>query len=199
MLLIDALEQRHSIRAYRPDAVPKELLDKMIYAASLAPSAFNEQPWRYYIVTGESRQRLGEIMVQGTHFLEEYIQMLGHEMNEYVLRWYSELGNAPVVIVCTLQNIDDDFMKYNGYLAIGASIQNMLLTATALGLGSCYMSFSYWVRDEIARMLEVPDDRTIAGLLSVGYPVEEPLAGAQKLYRGIPGLIVYWSGRFCLT
>lgn len=181
MLLMDALEQRHSIRAYRLDAVPKELLDKMIYAASLAPSAFNEQPWRYYVLTGESRQRLGEIMVQGTHFLEEYIQMLGHEMNEYVLRWYSELGHAPVVIVCTLQNTDDDLMRDNGYLAIGSSIQNMLLTATELGLGSCYMTFSYWVRDEIARILEVPEDRTIVGLLSVGYPEEEPLAPERKI------------------
>lgn len=181
MLLLEALEKRRSIRAYRPDAVPGELLDKIIYAASLAPSSFNEQPWRYYILTGESRQRLGEIMVQGTHFLEEYIQMLGHEMNEHVLRWYSELGHAPVVVVCTLQNTDDELMRDNGYLAIGSSIQNMLLTATELGLGSCYMTFSYWVRDELAGMLGVPEDRTIVGLIALGYPAEEPIAPERKI------------------
>lgn len=170
MDLFEAIENRHSIRAYRPDPVPSELLAKMVYAASLAPSAHNEQPWKFYIASGESRKRLGQIMVQGTHYLEDYMVVLGHEMDEHVLHWYSELGGAPAVIACTAPRVNDDFARLNKHLSIGSAIQNMLLAATHLGLGACYLTFSFWVRDEIGAMLGVPEDRVIIALVSVGYP-----------------------------
>lgn len=176
MQVFEALEKRHSIRAYRPDPVPRELLDKMVYAASLAPSAFNEQPWRFYIMSGESRKCLGEIMAQGTHYLEEYMAIIGYEINEQVLRWYSELGGAPTVIACTAPCVDDELEDINKRLSVGMAIQNMLLAATELGLGACIMTFSFWVRDEIGKMLGVPDDRVIVALVAVGYSAEEPLA-----------------------
>ncbi len=185
MQLFEVLENRHSIRAYRPDPVPRELLDKMVYAASLAPSAFNEQPWRFYIASGESRKRLGEIMVQGTYYLEEYMVVLGHEMNEHVLRWYSELGGAPIVIACTAPRVDDDFARLNKHLSMGAAIQNMLLVATELGLGACMLTFSFWVRDEIGEMLGVPDDRVLIALVSVGYSIEDPVAPGRQLPEDI--------------
>jgi len=179
--VVDVMARRHSIRAYSSEPVPLELIEKLMTAASLAPSAFNNQPWRYYIATGESRRKLGEIMVQGTHFLEDYLHVIGHEMNEWVLKWYSELGQAPVVIACTLPVTDDELQNLNGYLATGSSIQNMLLAATEIGLGSCYLTFSYWVSDEIAKMLEVPEDRTIVALIALGYPEEDPVAPPREV------------------
>ncbi|MDZ4179285.1 MAG: nitroreductase family protein [Coriobacteriia bacterium] len=174
MQLFEALENRHSIRAYRSDPVPRELLDRLVYAASLAPSALNEQPWHFYITAGETRQNIGEIMLQGTHYLEEYMAVLGHEMNDHVLQWYSELGGAPVIIACTCPRTDDEFMRMNKHLSMGGATQSMLLAATELGLGACSLTFSFWVRDEIAQMIGVPDDRVIVGLIAVGYPAEEP-------------------------
>jgi nitroreductase len=174
MQLFEALENRRSIRAYRPDPVPRELLDRMMYAASLAPSALNEQPWHFYVATGQARQGIGEIMLQGTHYLEEYMTVLGHEMNEHVLQWYSELGGAPVIIVCTSPRTDDEFMRMNKHLSMGGATQSMLLAATELGLGACNLTFSFWVRDEIAQLLGVPEDRVVVALVAVGYPAEEP-------------------------
>lgn len=181
MNAMELIARRHSIRAYRPDPVPLELIDKLMQAASLAPSSFNEQPWRYFIATGESRRRLGEIMVQGTHFLEDYLHVIGYEMNEWVLRWYSELGQAPVVIACTLPTSEDELQNLNATLALGSSIQNILLAAPDFGLGSCYLTFSYWVSDEIAEMLEVPEDRKIVALLAIGYPEEDPVGPVREL------------------
>ncbi len=180
MDFFEVVKSRRSVRMYRPDAVPRELLDKMFEAASCAPSAMNEQPWRYYVATGESRRRLGEIMVQGTHYLEEYMAVIGHDLDDQLLHWYTELGGAPVVIAATMPRVDDEFMRLNKHLSVGASIQNLLLAARDLGLGACNLTFSYWVSDEIAKLLGVPEDRVIIALISVGYPADGPVAVAER-------------------
>lgn len=174
MELLDAIATRHSIRSYRPDPVPRELIERIIHAAAHAPSALNEQPWQFYVVSGETRVKLGELMSQSTHYLEEYLQVLGHTATPEHLRWYSELGGAPVVIACTIPMTDDQFLLTNKLLSVGGAIENLLLAANDLGLGTCAVTFSYWVRDEICKLLEIPEDRTIVSLVVLGYPSDTP-------------------------
>jgi len=69
----------------------------------------------------------------------------------------------------------------NKYLSVGGAIENLLLAATDLGLGTCPVTFSFWVRDEIGRMLDVPEDRMIVSLVTLGYPTDQPpVAPAHK-------------------
>lgn len=172
MDVFEAIERRHSVRAFKPDPVPHEVLEKLVTAAAFAPSAMNEQPWRFYVTTGETRRRVGEAMAQGTTHLEEFIDVMGPELHAQAVQWYSELGNAPAVIVCTMPRTDDEFWRLNKHLSIGAAIENMLLAATGLGLGACNITFSFYVRDELAAALDVPDDRSIVAIVAVGYPDE---------------------------
>lgn len=172
MDVFEAIEKRRSVRSFLPDPVPHELLQRIIRAASLAPSAMNEQPWRFYVTTGETRRQVGEAMAQGTTHLEEFIDVLGPELHAEAVAWYSELGNAPVVIVCTMPHLDDEFWRMNAYLSIGGAIENILIAATAQGLATCNITFSYYVRDELAKTLGVPDDRSIVAIVAVGYPEE---------------------------
>ncbi|MDP2182748.1 MAG: nitroreductase [Actinomycetota bacterium] len=174
MDLFEAFEKRHSVRSFSPEPVPKELIDKLIYAASLAPSSLNEQPWRFYVVRGESRTKLGQIMAQSTSYLEEYLKILGKEMDDHVVQWYSELGGAPVVMACTMPRVEDDFARLNKHIAAGAALEHILLAATDLGLGACMVTFSFWVRDDIGRELGIPDERAIVALVVLGYPSDEP-------------------------
>jgi nitroreductase len=172
MDVFEAFEKRHSVRSFRPDPVPVEMLERIMRAASLAPSAMNEQPWRFYVTTGETRRRVGEAMAQGTTHLEEFIDVMGSELHAQAVQWYSELGNAPVVVVCTMPRTDDEFWRLNKHLSIGAAIENILLAATGQGLGACNITFSFYVRDELAKTLEIPDDRTIIAIVAIGYPDE---------------------------
>lgn len=172
MDVFEAFEKRHSVRSFRSDPVPVGMLERIIRAASLAPSAMNEQPWRFYVTTGETRRRVGEAMAHGTTHLAEFIDVMGAELHAQAVQWYSELGNAPVVIVCTMPESDDEFWRMNRLLSVGTAIENILLAATGLGLGACNITFSFYVRDEIAKTLQIPDDRTIIAIVAVGYPDE---------------------------
>lgn len=172
MDVLKAIEARHSVRSFRTDPVPRETLERVVRAASLSPSAMNQQPWRFYVTTGDTRRRVGEIMAQGTIHLEEFIDVIGLEGRREAVQWYSELGNAPVVIVCTMPTVEDGFWQLNTHLSIGAAIQNILLAATGLGLGACNITFSFYVRDDLSRLLGVPEDREIAALVAIGYPTD---------------------------
>jgi len=179
--VFEALEKRHSVRSFLPDPVPVEMLERIVRAASLAPSAMNQQPWRFYVTTGETRREVGEAMAQGTTHLEEFIDVMGPELHAQAVQWYSELGSAPVVIVCTMPKVEDEFWQLNTHLSIGAAIENVLLAATGQGLGACNITFSFYVRDELAKALDIPDDREIIAIVAVGYPEEaQPTPAAHQ-------------------
>lgn len=172
----EAVASRHSIRSFSGKPVPQEAIEKLLGAAATAPSAFNSQPWHFYVTRGESREKLGRIMSQSTQYLEEYIEVLGPEKYEFALRWYSDLGGAPVVIVCTSQAFDTEHENTSALVAVGAAIQNMLVGAAALGLGACNISFAHYVQDEIVEEFDIPKDREIVSIIAVGYPSDQPAA-----------------------
>lgn len=177
MELRDALESRHSIRSFAPDPVPRKLLEEVLSAAALAPSPFNEQPWRFYVATGESRKRIGEIMAQNTGYFEEYMAVLGIEPSAWHLQWYTELGNAPAIVVCTAPKVEDELDGLHKQITMGAAVMNILLAATEAGLGTCNLTYGYWVRDLLSEALGIPDDRVIITMIAMGYASEEaPLA-----------------------
>ena len=180
MELKDALESRHSIRSFTSDPVPRKLLEEVLGAAALAPSPFNEQPWRFYVATGESRARVGEIMSQNTNYFEEFMAVLGMEPTAEHLRWYTEMGGAPVVVACTAPKVDDEFSRLQKHLAMGAAMENILLAATEAGLGTCGLTSGYWVRDLIGEALGVPENRTIVCMIVVGYQSEEEAVAPSR-------------------
>ena len=65
------------------------------------------------------------------------------------MKWYSFLGEAPVVIGVTTPEIEGDFNLLNKYISVGCAIENLLLALADVGLGACNITFSYWVRDEL--------------------------------------------------
>lgn len=168
------LEGRRSIRDFRPDAVPHDVLERVIGGAGLAPSAMNTQPWMFHVCTGSTRAEVGEIVAQATVHLMEYMEVLGPERYEDAVKWYSSLGDAPVVVVVTMSQPDSEFDALNLTLSIGAALENLLLAARAEGLGACSVTFGWWVRDELKDSLGVPDGQMVASIVALGYPTEVP-------------------------
>jgi nitroreductase len=164
------------VRSFSPDPVEKELTDQLLAAATQAPSSFNEQPWRFYVTQGETRQQLGEIMAQSTSYLEEYIEVLGPEQYEHALRWYNCMGDAPILIAVTVNIPLGELQLINRYLAAGAAIENLLLAATAVGLATCNVTFAFMVKEDIEHALGVPSDETLVSIIALGHPTDEPPA-----------------------
>lgn len=174
MELFEAMRSRHSYRSFSPDPVPDDEINRLIEAAALAPSSGNEQPCRFHVARGEHRAAVGQVLAHSTQHLEELMLLLGHEPTDEALRWYADLGNAPVVIACSLPENGDEFFRLNRMLAAGAAIEHILLAATAVGLASCVVTFSYWVRGEIGQVLDLPEGRDVVAMVVLGWPTDAP-------------------------
>lgn len=179
MELSDAIRNRHSVRAFQDRPVDEETLERLFWAAAMAPSSFNYQPWHFHVTRGALRSRINEIMGLTTVHLDEYIDALGQETLERAKRFYADLGGAPVVAAVSVPRTDDELARINNNLAAGAAVENMLLKAVEEGLATCNITFSFWVRDELAGLLGVPQDRKIIALVLIGYPAEKPVSPAH--------------------
>ena len=146
---LDLAEKRRSVRAYKPDEVPEDLLQTVLEAGRLAPSACNKQPWRFIVVRDEvARRALGAA---------------------YAREWF---WKAPVVIaVCILpkEAWTRSFDGQNYAMVDGAlALDHMTLAAAELGLGTCWIgAFDPAAAREI---LGLPDGVEIVGMTPLGFP-----------------------------
>ncbi|MEM3627369.1 MAG: nitroreductase family protein [Candidatus Bathyarchaeia archaeon] len=146
MDVFEAVKRRRSIRAYEATSIPKEKLEKILEAARLAPSAGNIQPWHFIVVTDrEKREKLAGSC-----------------------RYAKFLSESPIVIVgCGDQKASPKWYMVD----VAIAMQNMVLTATSEGLGTCWVgSFN---EGEVKEMLKIPENFKIVALLAVGYPREK--------------------------
>ena len=154
----DLAVERRTIRRFKPDPVPRELLERMVNAARLAPSAANVQPLEFVVV--EDTARKAEVFP--------------------ALKWAAYIapagdpgpGEEPVAYVVVLVNskLREKMFEYD----VGAAMENMILVALAEGVGACWMLSID--RDKLRAALGVPAEYRIDSVLALGYPAEEPAA-----------------------
>lgn len=181
MEFMDVVRARHSVRSFVPEAIERSVIEELVSAAAMAPSSRNEQPWRFIVATGKTRDRIIETMGQTTVYLEEYVDMVGRERIDELSNFYTSLGDPPVVIAVTMPKSDDELTRLNNCISLGAALENFMLAAADKGLATCNVTFSFWVRDELAATLGVEEDRSIVSLLLLGKPAEVPVAPEHRM------------------
>jgi nitroreductase len=181
MDLYEVIGARRSVRAFSPQPVEREKLDRLFSAAAAAPSAMNSQPWHFHVATGATRESVGHTMAQSTLHLREYIGILPQAKLDFAERFYADLGQAPLVVAVSAPIMTDDLDKLNTYISVGCAMENMLLAATAEDLACCSLTFSFWVRDDLAAAFALPQDREVVALVLIGYPVEKPVAPPHNM------------------
>lgn len=154
---------RRSVRAYSPRKVDRDDIVEIIQAATWAPSGNNLQPWKFSIVMND----------------EELLKQLS------ALTIYRNwVKGAPCLIAVFLDTSVVDDSIANIYLkhvqAIGAAIQNMLLTAQELGLGTCWIGEILKNEDKVRDLLGVPNEYKLMAVISVGYSSRENLKSSRK-------------------
>jgi nitroreductase len=154
MELSEAIEGRRSIRSFKPNDVSEEEVEVLIEAATFAPSAGNIQPWEFVVVRKPEMKKKLAIAANEQLFMEQ----------------------APVVIVVCANEI----LSSQGYGLRGktlfclqdtaAAIENMLLTAYSLGLGTCWIGAFEEI--EVREALRIPEGVRPVALVPVGYPAK---------------------------
>ena len=141
----DAIKGRRSIRTYKNDEVKEELVREIIEAATYAPSAKNGQQWRFTVITGESK--------------DKFTDMYRSELGKLTFDVGSSFGSctmmeeAPVVIIVWNTNERGWTTEIH---SVSAAIQNLLLKAHALGLGTCWIGDIFYTYEAIMDYFKKP-------------------------------------------
>jgi len=156
MELSEVIKGRRSIRAYKKLDLSEEIIDKLLEAARWAPSAGNVQPWAFVVVSSPQTKRNLSLAAYGQKDLEEA---------------------AAVIVACA-----DERRAEQSYGARGktlyclqdtaAAIQNILLTAYSLGLGSCWIGA--FKEEETRKAINAPREMRPVALIPIGFPNEAP-------------------------
>ncbi|MCB2353915.1 nitroreductase family protein [Clostridium estertheticum] len=164
--------ERRSIRKYTSEEISKDVIMQLLNAAKWAPSGNNIQPWRFSIVMNN----------------KELIKKLSS-----LTVYHNWVENAPCLIAVFLDSKSLDDKIPSIYLkhaqSIGAAIQNMLLTAHELGLGTCWIGEILKNEGKVRELLEVSDDLQLMAVISVGYSSGKELKSKR---RDITESIVSW-------
>jgi nitroreductase len=156
MELSEAIKNRRSIRAFKPQDIPDATVEKLIDAARHAPSAGNTQPWEFVIVRKkETKKKLARVAFNQA-FLEEapVVIVVCADENRSSMRY----GNRGEALYC----IQDT----------AAATQNILLTAYSLGLGACWVGA--FNENEAKKALKTPKGTRPVAMIPVGYPNRTP-------------------------
>ena len=187
--MIKEIENRRSIRKYKRHEISKEIIEDIIYSATLAPSAKNRQPWKFIVYQGEEKSKLVDVMHQGIK-LEKITHKLMPEWAfaipdaENTVRVMEE---APCLIAVLNTNqktpfdsIEDEkrIVEICDSLSIGAAIENMILTATSYGLGTLWIANTCFSYNELIDFIET--DSQLTGIVAIGFANEAPAKRPRK-------------------
>lgn len=151
---IDVVKSRRSVRAYMPEPVARQTIEEIVDCARLAPTAMNDQPWDFVVVTEKAA-------------LASIPPMLGHA---------DFIANAAFAVLVLTRDTT------YGLEDCCAATENLLLAAAAHGIGSCWVAGSKQeYATKVAAAFGAPSDRQLVAIVSLGYPAENPLVEKRPL------------------
>src|SRR5579885_1496290 len=192
--LFEVMYSAGSIRRFKPDPVPDEIITKILDAAIRAPSGSNAQSWLFIVVKdAEKRRQLGAIYKRGADILMKLYagapRPAHMEEAKYdrwfksVLHLFEHMGEVPVLLVPCLKasmwtssKLPEDIRaKMAGSVRIAGSsiypaVQNIILACRAFGLGTTLTTVHCFFEDEVHKVLDLPDDVQTYALMPIGYP-----------------------------
>ena len=192
--LFEAMRTQRAIRYFKSDPVPKEALDKILEAASKAPSGTNRQMWHFIVVQdGEQRAKLADIYRRAGRNALPSLQWL-QDVNPRILRSATHLvehmDDAPVLLLACIEHSGPTNLTTGS--SIYPAVQNILLAARGLGLGSVLTTFHKQYEDEVCEILGIPENVETAALLPIGYPADGVHYGPTR--RKPMEEVTHWDG-----
>ena len=191
---MDHIKERRSIRKYKTQLVDKKIIDEIIKAGMLAPSAKNRQPWKFIVYSEEAKKEFLDEMEKG-HLRERDGNALLPNAKDGLADAFHTLKimrEAPILIVILNTNCSSPFLNIStedriteicDSLSIGAAVENMLLKATELGVGSLWIANTCFAYKELVDHIGTTDQ--LVGAVSLGYANEFPVARPRKSFEDV--------------
>jgi nitroreductase len=198
MDIIEAVKTRKSIRGYKPDPVPKEVLGQILELASHAPSAMNTQPWEFTVLTGEVLENVRrsniDLLNSGAPPSPEHVvtswpkesvyrqrqvdlakqlfQLMDipREDKEKRAKWLERGFRYFDAPAAIIVSTDRCLSESGPLLDIGASIQTICLTALHFGLGTCIEDQGTMYPQVLREYAHIPESKRIIAAIAIGYP-----------------------------
>jgi nitroreductase len=182
-----AIAERRSIRKYKQESIPDDLIRELLEAARLAPSGTNHQPWRFIVVKDEVvKQKIQVAAFDQKHVGEAPVLLVccadlmtyGRDTRTRIMELIDEGAMEPGAIETypgLNESMDEEILK--GYiphamLNVAIAMENIALRAVSLGLGTCIIQLMK--TRKVAEILELPPKLIVTALISVGFPDESP-------------------------
>lgn len=165
----EAIRTRRSVGKVATEIPDRSLIEKVLEAARWAPNHHLTQPWKYFVLTGNARNRLGEVLVQ--------IKAEGMTEDERLKasiqleRERQKPLRAPVILAAAVSpSADPKVEEIEEICAVAAGVQNALLTAHALGLGAIWRTGKPAYSPRMKAFFGLLEKETLLGFLYIGYP-----------------------------
>ena len=177
--LFEAIDTQRAIRNFKPDPVPDELITRLLQAAIKAPTGGTKQGWSFIVIRDqETRRKIGDLYRTGSRFV------ISPDMTDQQRRIYrsaqrleDHMEDVPVFILACIRI--DPAIAISGHSILPA-VQNILLAARGLGLGSVLTTRQNRFEEEIKQLLGIPEDVVTAALLPIGFPAEGTRYGPTR-------------------
>ncbi len=184
----EAMHTQRAIRRFTDDPVTDEVIQRILEAAVRAPSGRNSQPWRFIVIRdAATKRKIGEYYRRAcaqAGIGQEPIPGLSRKVNESVAHLALHMGDAPVLILACYEYLNEDAVGSSTLLtgsSIYPAVQNLLLAARALGLGTALTTVHSMFEAEIKALLTIPPNVQTAALIPLGYPsLEERFGGSRR-------------------
>jgi nitroreductase len=214
-----AIRSRRATRAFKPDPVPRHLITEMLEAARAAPSNYNSQPWRVYVLTGEAKRALGAAILRVhdaktappfSPFPEPNPAECAARVDDFGRRLYASLGidradmagrwrqtgrnylffDAPVGFIFTIKAA----MTRHSWLDCGVFVQTLMLAAQVRGLATCPQVSFVRYQPVVAQQLGLADDELVTCGVSCGYADENAAVNRMEMPREPVDGFTRWLG-----
>jgi nitroreductase len=187
-----AIENRRSIRHFLPAPLDRETIESILDAGRLAPSAKNRQPWRFVVIQGSARDEMSACLQARLARAIKAGTGTGSAANTFRV-----MREAPVTVLVfnpgdtapwTEHTVPQMVDTIADSLSLGAAVQNMLLRAQELGVGTLWIGDTFYTHDELCAW--VGRDCLLASAVALGYAAETPPARARMALNAL----VEWRG-----
>ncbi|MCX7917594.1 MAG: nitroreductase family protein [bacterium] len=167
----EVIKTRRSVRSYKKDPIPEDVLERVLNSARIAPSGSNRQPWKFIIIKDPKIKEKMVEFCEGQSFVAE----------------------APILIVACGRNIHYNrggwMGDYSVIVDVAIAVDHLTLSARAEGLGTCWIgSFD---NEKIKNFLGIPEDVNVVALTPLGYPLDPKVFKETKNRKDIKEIICY--------